>query len=78
MLGETKFKGDASNISPLIREVKRDLKYYVGLPSEPEKKWDYDFGFGIAYAGGGAGPRKSYLLTDDWNEHRFVIACFHV
>jgi hypothetical protein len=77
MLGETKFKRDALNISRLLTDVRSDLKYYVSLPCEPEKDWDYDFGFGIAFAGGGEGRRKSYLVTDDWNEHRFVIACFH-
>jgi hypothetical protein len=77
MLGETKFKPDSSRVGPLHEEVRRDLKYYVGLPCEPEKEWDYDFGFGIAYAGGGAGFRKSYLATDDWLAHRFVVACFH-
>src|SRR5206468_1595428 len=77
LIGETKFSRTGTSIPPLLAEICRDLRYYVGLPPEPDKNWDYDFGFGIAYAAGGVGPRKSYLFADEWEKSRFVIACFY-
>jgi hypothetical protein len=77
LIGETKFSRIGTTITSLLAEICRDLRYYIGLPSEPDKSWDYDFGFGIAYAAGGAGARKSYLFSDEWEESRFVVACFH-
>jgi hypothetical protein len=77
LVGETKFSVTATKVEPLLNEVRRDLRYYVGLPAEPTKDWDYDVGFGIAYAAGGAGPRQSYLFDADWQSDRFVVACFH-
>lgn len=77
LIGETKFSLTGTSVTPLLAEICRDLRYYVGLPSEPDKSWDYDFGFGIAYAAGGAGPRKSYLFADEWDKSRFVVGCFH-
>lgn len=77
LVGETKFSQTGASIKPLLVEVCRDLRYYVGLPSEPDKNWDYDFGFGIAYAGGGGGLRKSHLCSDEWDKNRFVVACFY-
>jgi hypothetical protein len=76
MLGETKFDPRRSKSGPLLREIVHDLKYYVSLPCEPEKGWDYDFGFGIVYAAGGEGLRLPTLVTDHWSEHRFMVACF--
>jgi len=76
LIGETKFSRTAASITPLLAEICRDLRYYVGLPPEPDKSWDYDFGFGIAYAAGGVGFRKSFLF-DEWEKSRFVVACFH-
>ena len=77
LVGETKFSMQESDLTTLLRRVVRDLSYYVGLPSEPEKGWDYDFGFGVAYAAGGSGPRRSFLCDEYWIDHRFLVACFH-
>jgi hypothetical protein len=77
MLGETKYSERDTKIEPLLREVVRDLRYYLALPPEPEKNWDYDFGFGVAYAACGAGPRAAFLMTEYWDDGRFVVACFH-
>jgi hypothetical protein len=76
MLGETKFSSRKVKADSLVREAARDLRYYVSLPCEPEKGWEYDFGFGVAYAGGGEGRRIANLLTSNWGESRFVVACF--
>ncbi|HVF70023.1 MAG TPA: hypothetical protein VM940_00260 [Chthoniobacterales bacterium] len=76
LVGETKFSRGATSSGPLLADICRDLRYYVGLPSQPGKSWDYDFGFGIAYAAGGDGPRQCRLFVDEWEKHRFVVACF--
>lgn len=77
LLGETKFARKATRLTLLLTEITRDLRYYMGLPSEPTKGWDYDFGFGIAYAGGGTTTRQSRFITDHWVDQRFVVAAFH-
>jgi hypothetical protein len=76
LLGETKFSRRVASATSLVLSVESDLRYYMSLPSEPEKGWHYDYGFGIAYAAGGAGPRKSTLYTQHWAEYRFVVASF--
>jgi hypothetical protein len=74
LVGETKI--DTRSTAIATAPLEREIRYYVALPSEPDKNWDYDFGFGIAYAAGGAGMRRADLITDFWQSDRFVIAYF--
>jgi hypothetical protein len=76
MLGEVKFSKAATKLEGLLKSVRNDLLFYMGLPVEPEKGWHYDFGFGIAYTGGGTGAGRAELIKDHWDSHRFVIAVF--
>lgn len=75
-MGEVKYRENITSAAPLLKVAKDQLSYYVSLPSEPEKNWDYDFGFGIVYAAGGDGRRKADLVKDDWEISRIMIACF--
>lgn len=75
LLGETKFKRALPKIS--TGSLERELRYYLTLPTEADKEWDYDCGFGIAYAAGGFAPRRAALITEHWATDRFVIAHFY-
>lgn len=78
ILGEVKFTTKEVSIQCALKHIRNDLKYYMSLPNEPEKGWDYDFGFGVVYcAGDGPSPRKSFLCETHWDDYRFMVACFH-
>jgi hypothetical protein len=73
LLGEVKYVADQirANTAGLIRE----LRYYMGLPIEPDKRWYYSYGVGILYAAGGDSPRRLRLIADYWRSDRFALIC---
>ncbi len=71
LLGEVKYVGNKANAS--LAGIIDELRYYMGLPIEPDKKWHYRYGVGILYAAGGASPRRLRLITDYWRSDRFAL-----
>jgi hypothetical protein len=76
MLGEVKYEPLKTNARAASNKTMKELDYYLSLPRDPAKNWEYDFGFGIAYAAGGPGRRKATLITDHWADKRFAVAAF--
>ncbi len=71
LLGEVKYVGNQATAS--MAGIISELRYYMGLPIEPEKKWHYRCGVGILYAAGGESPRRLRLITDYWRSDRFAL-----
>jgi hypothetical protein len=71
LLGEVKYVGNqgAASLAGIIKE----LRYYMGLPVEPDKKWHYRYGVGVLYAAAGDSPRRLRLITDYWRSDRFAL-----
>lgn len=71
LLGEVKYasRESASGLSKLIEE----LRYYMAVPIEHDKKWSYNYGVGIYYAAAGDQPRRTRLITDHWRSERFAL-----
>lgn len=70
ILGETKY-AEAKKVS--LTGLVRELRYYMNLPREPERGWEYDFGIGIGYSAIGDGLRHAELIRDHWVTDRFMV-----
>lgn len=71
LLGEVKYVGNQGTAS--LAGIIKELRYYMGLPVEPDKKWRYRYGVGILYAAAGDSPRRLRLITDYWRSDRFAL-----
>lgn len=76
VLGEVKLSIHDVAGQRALREVQRDLSYYLSLPADPARGWDYDFGFGVCYVAGGDRPRAATYITDQFDQRRFSIVAF--
>ena len=75
LLGEVKYASQQSGggLTKLINE----LRYYMAIPIEPDKRWHYNYGVGIFFAAAGYQLRRTRLITDYWRSDRFALIAIH-
>ena len=77
VLGEVKYAPAGAKRDALLRSIRKDMLYYMGVQQAPELGWPYEHGIGIAF-GAAAGRRPiAEVIWDDWAEHRFVLVLLY-
>lgn len=76
-VGEVKYLPKRKRSDAGIRQVFKELRHYMAIPSSSHSDWGHDFGFGIMYCGNSSSASKVELIRDAWETERIVIAYFH-
>lgn len=77
VLGEVKYARNNTKRDALLRSIRHDMTYYMGLPRQPKLGWPYEYGIGIAFGVAPGSMPVVEVLWNDWAERRFVLLLLH-